>query len=125
MTSTGYKKLLVWQKSDQLVTEIYSLSRAFPREEQFGFTSQIRRAALSVPLNVIEGYAREGDKSFASFLSIAYGSLVEVEYLLEVALRLGYVRNIESTQKLAHEVGQLLWNLRRKVRSDQRVASLE
>jgi four helix bundle protein len=75
-----FKKLQVWQKAHRLVLDTYAKSAHFPREEQFGLTSQIRRAAVSIAANIAEGSARAGDCEFAQFLRIASGSATEVEY---------------------------------------------
>ncbi len=86
-----HKDLAVWQKAHKLTLEIYSVTRAFPREETYGLTSQLRRAALSVATNLAEGGARRSRKEFAQFTSMARGSASEVAYLLLVAKDLGYL----------------------------------
>ena len=86
-----FTKLLVWQRSHKLVLAIYSASVGFPRSEQFGLTSQLRRAALSVPTNIAEGSKRQSQSDFARFLNMAEGSLAEAEYLLMVSRDLGYI----------------------------------
>lgn len=73
------------KKSDKLAHLVYGITRSFPKEELYGLTSQLRRAALSVPLNIIEGFARRGSKDYRQFLHIAYGSLKEAKYLLYFA----------------------------------------
>ena len=106
----GYKKLIVWEKAHILATEIYKATKDFPREELYGITSQIRRAAFSVPLNITEGQASNSKREFLSFLNIANRSLVETEYLLEVALTLCFLTN-ENYKRLdgfRHEVGLIL-----------------
>jgi len=87
MIHAGYEKLLVWQKADELAYQIYMASKAFPREELYAMTSQVRRAALSVPTNLVEGYARQGRNEFRQFTNIALGSLAEARYLLGFCLR--------------------------------------
>ena len=107
----GYRKLIVWQKADQLAYQIYSATRSLPKEETYGLISQIRRAALSVPTNIVEGYGRQGKKELKHFVNIALGSLAETEYLLDFMLKLTYI-DIEGHKKLQHlrqEVGNLLW----------------
>ncbi len=84
-----HRKLEAFQLCDRLVVQVYEATRSMPREELFGLTSQVRRAALSAPTNIVEGCARQGDREFAHFLSIAFGSLRETDYLLDVATRLG------------------------------------
>jgi four helix bundle protein len=71
----GYRRLTVWQKADELAFRVYSATREFPRDEAYGLTSQLRRAALSVPTNIAEGHARQGRKELKQFLRIALGSL--------------------------------------------------
>jgi four helix bundle protein len=106
-----YKDLIVWQKADVLALNIYQATKKFPKDELYGITSQLRRAALSVPTNIVEGYARKGDKELARFVNIAIGSLTETEYLLTFAQRLGYLaeQEYEQLDTLRSEVGKLLW----------------
>ncbi len=80
----SYKELIVWQKAYKLVLEIYKITRDFPKSETYGLTQQIRRAAISIPSNIAEGYSREHKTEYHRFLSIAYSSLSELEtqYLL-------------------------------------------
>lgn len=95
------------------------MTKSFPKEEIYGLTSQLRRAALSVPTNVVEGYARKGDKELGQFVSIASGSFAETEYLLEFSFKLDYLKKVEyeQIQALRSEVGKLLWNFAKKVNS--------
>ena len=86
-----HRKLRAFQLADGLVIEIYKATRSFPREEQFGITSQIRRAAISVAVNFVEGCAREGEKEYRHFLNIAFGSLRETGYYLDLAIRLRFL----------------------------------
>ncbi len=79
----NYKNLIVWQKADSLAFEIYKTTKDFPKSEIFGITSQIRRSALSVAVNIVEGYGRKSKAEFSRFIDIAVGSLAETEYLLE------------------------------------------
>lgn len=89
--SKPHKKLLAWQKSMDLVEEIYELTKRFPREEIYCLTSQIRRAAISVPSNIAEGAAGRSPIQFKNYLSIAIGSLNELATQLEIATRIGYL----------------------------------
>jgi four helix bundle protein len=100
-----------------LVVVVYKTSKLFPREEIYGLTSQIRRAAISVPANIAEGYYRSSRKDYAHFLSIAKGSLMETETLLQVACRLGYVKGEAASQILQHieETSKMLTSLRSKL----------
>lgn len=109
----GYKKLVVWQKAHVFAMVVYSKTKGFPKEEMFGITSQLRRAALSVPTNIVEGYGRQGRKEFKRFLNIALGSLAETEYLLDFSFELClFTREGHAElQHLRHEVGCRLWKL--------------
>src|SRR3989338_9416890 len=85
-----YQNLVVWQKAMDFVVSLYKLTEAFPESERFGLSSELRRAAVSVPSNIAEGYRRRSSGDFARFLRIAYGSASELETQLEIARRLGY-----------------------------------
>ena len=95
MAVKHYRELIVWQKSMDLVTQVYRLTRLFPREELYGLTNQIRRAAVSIPSNIAEGQARQSTAEFRNFLSIAQGSLAELETQILIAVNLNY---LELTQ---------------------------
>ena len=110
MAGKNYQDLIVWQKAMDLVEMIYKVTKAFPKEEIYGLTSQIRRAAVSIPSNIAEGQGRTSLKEFQNFLSIAYGSLREVETQILIAQRIQYV-NKEQTEIIinqAAEVGRLI-----------------
>ena len=110
MALETYRELDVWQKAMDLLEAVYLLTRTFPEDEKFGLTSQLRRAAVSIPANVAEGYGRLHRGDYLHHLSIARGSLMEVETLLTTAVRL----NLLDRQKtlpawnLAQDVGKLL-----------------
>jgi four helix bundle protein len=106
----SHEDLMVWQKAMDLVIEIYQISRPFPKEEMYGLTSQIRRAAVSIPANIAEGHARTGRRDFAHFLSIARGSLSETQTLLALALRLKYIdaTTVSKAQGMMDEIGRML-----------------
>ncbi len=91
MAKSSYRDLIVWQKAIDLVPAVYALIRRFPQEENFALTQQVRRAVVSVSANVAEGQARNHRKEFAQHLSVAKGSLAELDTLLTVAERLGYL----------------------------------
>ncbi len=106
----GYKKLKVWKKAHYLAIEIYKITKRFPREELYGITSQIRRSAFSVALNIVEGHASNSKREFLSFLNIANRSLVETEYLLEISEELHFLSNsdYERLENLRTEVAVML-----------------
>ena len=87
----SYRDLIVWQKAMDLVEMVYQVTKGFPKEEHYGLTNQLRRAAVSVPSNIAEGQARNSTAEFRNFLSIARGSLAEVETQLLIAERLKYI----------------------------------
>jgi len=97
----NHKDLNVWKKSMDLAVLIYDLTNAFPNDERFGLTSQMRRAAVSIPSNIAEGAARKSDKEFLQFLSIALGSLSELETQYLLAIRINI---IESNDVVAHSL---------------------
>lgn len=106
----SYRDLLVWQKAIDMVIECYRISDAFPKSELYGITSQFRRAAVSVPTNIAEGRGRRSTSAFLHFLDIAYGSLMEVETILEITSRLSFL-NTESYQSFANrtsEIGRMI-----------------
>ena len=102
-----YSKLRVWQRSHRLVLELYRVTQAFPVAARYGLTSQLRRAAVSVPTNIAEGSKRTSHKDFAHFLNIAEGSLAETEYLILVSRDLGLIPPPVAGKQLA-EVAELL-----------------
>ena len=110
MPVQSYRDLIVWQRSMEFVGLVYELSRKFPNEELFGLTSQIRRAAVSVPSNIAEGQGRKSTKDFLRHLSISYGSLMETETHGQIAEMQGYVTLEESNSLLlkSAEVGRLI-----------------
>ncbi|MFH1207672.1 MAG: four helix bundle protein [Patescibacteria group bacterium] len=110
MTITSYKDLIVWQKSVELVTQIYHITKGFPKSEQFGLTSQIRRAAISIPSNIAEGCARKSRLEYAHFIRIASGSGAELETQLYIALQLNFIdKNTYNTaESLLNEIMRML-----------------
>jgi len=110
MKVRNYQELIVWQKAMDLVDEVYKASASFPREETYGLRSQIRNAAVSVASNIAEGQGRRTTPDFLRHLSIAYGSLREVETQILIAPRFRYVPQGRCTEiiDLAGEVGRLL-----------------
>ena len=113
-----WKNLEVWKLADSFAYDIYLITRKFPKEEMFGISSQLRRAALSVSTNIVEGYSRKGDKELAHFVNISLGSFAETKYLLYFAHRLGYIsdRQYESLETDCELLGKKLWRFYEKVR---------
>lgn len=107
---TSYQDLIVWQKAMDLVVDVYEATRSWPDEERFGRTSQVRRGAVSVVSNIAEGEGRTGTREFLHSLSLARGSLLEVEPQLTIAQRLGYFGDTTGAKLLqrTEEVGRLL-----------------
>jgi four helix bundle protein len=106
----SYKDLVAWQKSMDLVTATYRTTASFPRDELFGLTSQLRRAAVSIPSNIAEGQGRLSEKEFRHFLGQARGSLMEVETQIQIAGNLGYLKKEQTAPLLQScaEVGRIL-----------------
>jgi len=116
----AYKDLIVWQKAMEAAREVYRLAPRLPREETYGMRSQITRAAVSIPANIAEGWARESEREKAHFLAIAQGSLAESETLLTLCEQVGWFPE-QETQKLRglwDEVGRMLTTLRRNLRKE-------
>jgi len=111
----SYEDLVVWQKSTDLAVAIYDVTKRFPREERFGLTSQLRRAAISVSANIAEGWGRSGKAELRYRLLVAKGSLNEVESELLVALRLGYLDAgaLVHARELISEIRRMIVGLRR------------
>ena len=118
MSLLHYRELIAWQKSMALVKRVYVLSKDFPNDERFGLTSQIRRAAVSVPSNIAEGQGRDSTKEFIHHLSIAYGSLMEVETQILIGQDLGYLRMEAVSALLAEsaEAGRIINGLMKSLR---------
>lgn len=90
-----FRDLLIWQKGMDLVTHTYTVTANFPKDEQFGLTSQIRRCAISIPSNVAEGFGRGTNKDYYRFLTISIGSLFEFQTQIEIAYNLKYISETE------------------------------
>lgn len=105
-----FRDLLVWQKAMDLAKTVYRITKAFPKEELFGLTSQMRRAAVSIPSNIAEGQGRTSGKTFSLFLGHARGSLFELETQAELAESLGYLNKDQLYQFLlaTNEIGRML-----------------
>ena len=113
-----FRKIKAWQLADDLAVAVYEVSKRFPKEEVYGITSQIRRAASSAAANIVEGASRESAKDYAHFLQIARGSLAEAQYFLHLAKRLGYLNddNAKRVESLAKETFACLHGLIAAVR---------
>ena len=112
----NYKKLKVWQKSYQLCLEMYKATKTFPKNEGFGLTSQMRRAALSIPSTIAEGYGRKTTPEYLRFLYIAYGSTCELETQLLLSGDLGYL-NKEKVSELQRDIGEVERMLKALIKS--------
>jgi len=115
----SYRDLIAWQKSMAFVTEIYRITKAFPKEEIYGLSSQLRRAAVSIPSNIAEGQARLSRLEFKNFLSHARGSLVEVETQLLISQNLGYLSKKQADELVMRtsELARILNGLLDAIRS--------
>lgn len=109
----GFRSLKAWQRAYSLALEIYRITRAFPKAELYGLTAQIRRAAISVPANIAEGYETQHRREYVQFLTIAKGSLAEVETYLELRKDVGYLDepSFQTLDSGRQEVGRLLRGL--------------
>lgn len=124
MALLSYRELHVWQKSMDFVVECYRATEMFPKSETYGLASQLQRAAVSVPANIAEGQGRNHTREFINHLSIAYGSLMEVETHLQIAARLRYIDEslLDRLLLLSNEIGRMLnglmQSLQRKLTTD-------
>jgi four helix bundle protein len=112
----NYKELKVWQKSYQSCLEVYKITKGFPKEEVYGLTSQIRRAAVSVPSNIAEGYGRKTTPEYIRSLYIAYGSNCELETQVLLSYDLGYIKD-EYMKKIQEEIGEVERMLKALIKS--------
>jgi four helix bundle protein len=113
----SYKDLIVWQKAMDFADEVYKLTKLFPKEELYSLTNQIRRAVVSIPSNIAEGKDRHAINEYLHFLSIAKGSLAEVETQLLLAIRFGYITEQQAGNALSlrSEISRMLVALRTKL----------
>ena len=120
MPVKDYRELIVWQKAMDLVEAIYRTTVTFPKEELYVLTSQMRRAAISIPSNIAEGQARNTTRDFLHFLAMAYGSLKETETQVLIAERLGYINDrqnqalVDSTTEVARLISGLANSLKKR-----------
>jgi four helix bundle protein len=117
MGAKSYRELIVWQKAMDLVEEIYQLTKLLPRDELYGMVNQMRRAVVSIPSNIAEGNSRHTSQDYIRFLSIARGSMAEVETQLEICVRLKYISAEQAVRalRLCAEVGKLLNSIIQKL----------
>jgi four helix bundle protein len=115
----SHRELKVWELGIEITTKIYAITNHFPASELYGLTSQLRRAAVSVPANIAEGHARKTTKDYMHFLAIALASLAEVDTHLEIAKRLNYVEpwNIDELNTELDRLGKMLQSLRRSLQA--------
>jgi len=120
MKEERWAKLEVWKLADDLAYKVYKTTNNFPKEEVYGITSQVRRAALSIPTNIVEGYSRKGDKELSRFVNISLGSLAETKYLLYFSNRLGYFEKVTYNElKKGYDIlGKLLWKFYSKIKTN-------
>ena len=107
----SYKDLMIWQKGIQIVVLTYKLAKSFPQEELYALTSQIKRASVSIPSNIAEGYGRNTEKSFSHFIDISRGSLFELETQLLIAKELDFIVDFvlyEKVNTLIHEESKMI-----------------
>jgi len=116
---TSYRDLKVWHLGMQIAENIYQITRQFPKEELYGLTSQLRRAAVSIPANIAEGHAKAFTRDYMRHLAIAIGSLAEVETLLDLTVRLGILamQDVDELTAILGEEGRMLRGLQRSLRS--------
>src|ERR1700761_5034293 len=123
----SFRDLLVWQRAMQLTVAIYRLTKEFPREELYGLTNQIRRAAVSLPSNIAEGHGRLNTGEFRQFLGIARASNFELQTQMEIARTLGFgdSKLLDEAEGLSHEVGKMIYSILESTKpSVKRVSSV-
>ena len=114
-TIRSFRDLEVWKQSMDLSVELYKITKGFPKEEQFGLVSQIRRAAISIPSNISEGSSRSSVKEYIQFLNVANGSLSEIETQIELAVRLKYIEE-NSLQNQINHIRSMIFGLLRSLK---------
>ena len=118
MEEHTFRKLLVWQKSMQLVTNVYKTAQLLPKEEMYALTSQIKKCAVSIPSNIAEGYGRETNKEYLRFLNIALSSLFELQTQLEIAYNLNYFNqdDFNLLYEQTREIERMLTSFIKKIK---------
>lgn len=127
MAMFRFEKLKAWQKAVDLADAVYTATRAFPQDERFGLTSQMRRASVSISSNIAEGSGRSSDKDFAHFIEIAYGSLMEVISQTQLAYNQSFLQqaNRDNLYRKSEELARILSGLRASLTGKSRVKSPE
>ena len=120
----GHHKLDVWKRSIDLVTKVYDMTSSFPKEEIYGLSYQIRRASISIPSNIAEGAGRISNKEFIQFLSVAQGSIAELETQLIISKNLGYIKEVEGLLSELDEISRMIIGLQESLRQKGRYSSL-
>ena len=115
----NYQELKIWNKSMDLVVQVYALTKSLPEEERFGLISQLKRCSISIPSNIAEGAGRNSEKDFIRFLSIANGSTTELETQLILTNKLGFfgINEIEKLLNLCSEIKKMNFALQRSLKS--------
>ncbi|MGB6194643.1 MAG: four helix bundle protein [Terracidiphilus sp.] len=113
MAVRSFRDLVVWKKSIQMAVTVYRLTQGFPKEELYGLTSQMRRAAVSIPSNIAEGHGRLGSNEYRQFLGVARGSNFELQTQIEIARALGKgdSKLLDEAEDLSHEVGKMIFGV--------------
>lgn len=119
MALQSYKELIVWQKSVELSLKVYQVTTKFPRVEQYGITSQMRRAAVSIPSNIAEGYSRKNKIEYSRFINIAFGSAAELETQIIISKKFNFVKDsdFKEIDMLLKEILSMLYVLQEKLRN--------
>ena len=112
-----FRDLNVWRKSHDLVINVYKLTKNFPKEEKFGLVTQLRRSAVSMPTNIVEGFKRKSKADYAHFINIADSSLEETKYHLILARDLGYIndKDFDKLNNMCDEIGKMLYGFHKKL----------
>jgi four helix bundle protein len=118
-TPTGYRKLIIYNKSKELVLLVYQITRAFPTYEIHGLVSQMRRSAVSIPANLVEGYVKSTSKEFLRYLDISLGSLAELQFYFELTLELKYIDQTiyNKSEQACLEIARLFRSFQKSLRA--------
>lgn len=118
MDQSGYHKLIVYQKAKKMAIFVYQVTKTYPSHEQHGLISQMRRSAVSIPANIVEGYTKSSTKDYVRFLDISLGSLAELEFYFELSIELNYIKPeiYSQFQIMALEINKLLRSFQKSLR---------